>query len=325
MGSNIMNKLRLEMNSSGRRGEPFFFMVDFELENPLFYPLDSLPADIKIDHPLFRNVPPPVISSEAVIIKKKPILFETYRRAFENVISNIRHGNSYLVNLTFPTDIEIALSLGEIFRISNAKYRLLVDDQFVVFSPEIFVRISGKTIFSNPMKGTIDASINNAERTILEDEKELSEHNTIVDLIRNDLSISSNNVGVTRYRYIDRIETSDRTLLQVSSEITGELPEGWQAKLGDILVPLLPAGSVSGAPKKETLRIIRESETGKRGYYTGVFGIFDGSSFDSAVMIRFIEQKDGKYVYRSGGGITHMSDPTREYNELIAKVYVPFG
>jgi len=325
MGSNIMNKLRLDMNSYGRRREPFFFMVDFELENPVFYPLESLPASFRVDMPLFTNCDPPSGRRDSIIIKKNPISFETYSVSFNNVISNIKHGNSYLVNLTFATDIEINLSLEDIFRTCRAKYRLFAEGLFVVFSPEIFVRISGNTIFSYPMKGTIDASVMDAERTILEDEKELSEHNTIVDLIRNDLSIISDNVRVTRYRYIDRIETSDRTLLQVSSEITGDLDTGWEERLGDIIVPLLPAGSVSGAPKKETLRIIGESEEGRRGYYSGVFGIFDGRSFDSAVMIRFIEQKESNYVYRSGGGITYLSDPEREYNELIAKVYVPFS
>lgn len=313
------------MNSSGRKGESFFFMVDFEMEYPLFYRLDSLPAGIHVDMPLFSNVAPPEEKPGLFELESYPVPFDFYTMAFDKVLSDIRHGNSYLVNLTFATDIDINLSLDKIFCASGAKYRLLVDDSFVVFSPEIFVRIEGNKIFSNPMKGTIDASVTDAERTILEDEKELSEHNTIVDLIRNDLSIISNNVAVTRYRYIDTIKTSERNLLQVSSEITGDLAEGWQGRLGDILVPLLPAGSVSGAPKQETLRIIRESEAGRRGYYTGVFGIFDGISFDSAVMIRFIEQKEGKYVYRSGGGITYLSDPSKEYNELIAKVYVPFG
>jgi para-aminobenzoate synthetase component 1 len=200
-----------------------------------------------------------------------------------------------------------------------------VKDEFIVFSPEIFVRIEDDTIRSYPMKGNINASIPDAEQIIMEDEKELSEHNTIVDLIRNDLSIISNNVEVTRYRYIEKIETSVDTLLQVSSEISGSLTSDWKMRIGDIIVPLLPAGSISGAPKLETLRIIRESEIEERGYYSGVCGIFNGSSFDSCVMIRFIEQKAGRYVYRSGGGITYLSDPLKEYNELISKVYVPFS
>jgi len=175
------------------------------------------------------------------------------------------------------------------------------------------------------MKGTIDGSVPDAEQKIIGDEKERAEHNTIVDLLRNDLSLVSDKVTVKRFRYIDKIITTDRTLLQVSSQITGILDRDWFGNIGNIMVSLLPAGSVSGAPKKETVRIIRESETGDRGYYTGVFGLFNGVSLDSAVMIRFIEQNGSKYVYRSGGGITSLSDPEKEYNELICKVYVPVG
>jgi len=88
---------------------------------------------------------------------------------------------------------------------------------------------------------------------------------------------------------------------------------------------LLPAGSVSGAPKKKTLEIIAENETDPRGYYTGVFGIFDGENVDSAVMIRYIEKSGDKLWYRSGCGITNQSECASEYKEMIDKVYVPIG
>lgn len=88
---------------------------------------------------------------------------------------------------------------------------------------------------------------------------------------------------------------------------------------------MLPAGSVTGAPKRETIKIIEEVEQYDRGWYTGVFGIFDGKQLDSAVMIRFIERDSEGLIYKSGGGITFMSDPAKEYEELIAKVYVPVG
>ncbi|OGU77880.1 MAG: hypothetical protein A2279_07140 [Stygiobacter sp. RIFOXYA12_FULL_38_9] len=87
---------------------------------------------------------------------------------------------------------------------------------------------------------------------------------------------------------------------------------------------MLPAGSISGAPKKKTVEIIQNAEKLERGYYTGVFGYYDGNNLDSAVMIRFIEQTAEGLVYRSGGGITFMSDVNSEYQELIDKVYVPF-
>ena len=86
---------------------------------------------------------------------------------------------------------------------------------------------------------------------------------------------------------------------------------------------LLPAGSVSGAPKSRTLEIIRSAEQSDRGYYTGVCGYFDGQNLDSAVMIRFIEQIGNGFYYRSGGGITAQSNLHAEYLEAIDKVYVP--
>lgn len=94
--------------------------------------------------------------------------------------------------------------------------------------------------------------------------------------------------------------------------------------MGDILFDMLPAGSVSGAPKSSTLRIIREAEGEPRGYYTGVFGYFDGQTLDSAVLIRFIEEEQGRMYFRSGGGITAYSDCRSEYEEVIEKVYLPF-
>ena len=254
-----------------------------------------------------------------------PLPFVKYKSAFDLVQHHIHRGDTFLLNLTFPTPLDTDLTLEEIYRLSNAKYKLYLPENFVVFSPESFVKIIDGIIFSYPMKGTMDASLPDAERLIMEDEKELREHVTIVDLIRNDLSIVSRDVEVSRFRYVDRLKTSNGDLLQVSSEIRGRLPEDWKEKLGDILIRLLPAGSVSGAPKPSTLNIISRAEGSVRGFFTGVFGYFDGSSLDSAVMIRYIEKKEGVLQFRSGGGITGMSDAMEEYRELIRKVYVPFA
>ena len=128
---------------------------------------------------------------------------------------------------------------------------------------------------------------------------------------------------VDRFRYIERVGTNEGELLQVSSEITGKLPKGYRNRLGEILFSLLPAGSVTGAPKQKTLSIIRQAEKADRGYYTGICGIFDGNNLDSAVLIRFIENNDGILRFRSGGGITFLSESIHEYRELLDKVYVP--
>ena len=194
-----------------------------------------------------------------------------------------------------------------------------------MFSPECFVKINEDQIFSYPMKGTINADVSNAREILLADTKEMAEHYTIVDLIRNDLSQVSKKVSVTKFRYIDEIKTSDSTLLQVSSEIKGELGVDWQDQLGSLFHKLLPAGSISGAPKDKTVNIIKELELIDRGFYTGVAGIFDGVSVDSAVCIRFIEKEAGQLFFRSGCGITSMSNPELEYQEMIDKIYVPIA
>ena len=90
------------------------------------------------------------------------------------------------------------------------------------------------------MKGTIDAAIPGAEKRILEDPKEKAEHYTIVDLIRNDLSHVSKNVEVRKFRYLDKVVTPEKSLLQVSSEIMGELDSGYEQRMGDILFQMLP-------------------------------------------------------------------------------------
>lgn len=313
------------MNDYGSKDIPFLFIVDFNMCTPEIYRLEDIPAGIKFKTPLLSNVSSEKNCSRPYFFNKEPVPFPQYLKSFLNIQKEIHQGKTFLANLTFPTKILTDLTLEEIFYLSSAKYKLLYHNKFVVFSPEIFVRISDNKIKSFPMKGTINASIPNAESVILSNIKEKAEHNTIIDLIRNDLSIEAKDVVVTRYRYIDRINTADKTLLQVSSEITGSPGRDFRKRLGSIITGMLPAGSVTGAPKKETLRIILESEKYDRGWYTGIFGVYDGKNLDSGVMIRYIENDSGTMYYKSGGGITFMSSAEEEYKELIDKVYVPVG
>jgi para-aminobenzoate synthetase component 1 len=316
------------LNAWGKSKLPFVFLVDYRFQNPMAWMLGDVdPAEVRFDFHGFTNTA--YGSKEALsgdfYFHKTPIPFKDYRTKFDHVVANLKGGNSFLVNLSVPTSIQTNLSLEDIYCHSDAPYRFLYKDDFVCFSPEIFVKISGNRISSFPMKGTIDASVPGAEDVILSDHKEAAEHATIVDLIRNDLSMVAKKVWVERYRYIDRIETTDKALLQVSSEIAGILPDDFDGRFGDILLKLLPAGSITGAPKPSTVKIIEEAEGYERGYYTGVMGYFDGENFESAVMIRFIENERGGMVFKSGGGITALSDARREYQELIDKVYLPFS
>lgn len=314
------------MNCWGKAQVPFFFLIDFEGEHCLVERMEDLPADeIRFNFSGITNedrpqTPYPTYFSWVA----HPQSFERYARSFHIVHDNLYAGNSFLTNLTCATPVETDLSLLQLFEHAQAKYKLWVKDCFTVFSPEIFVRIIGGFIYSHPMKGTIDASLPNARELLLNDEKEAAEHATITDLIRNDLSQIATEVTVTRYRYLDELRTHKGRLLQMSSEIRGKLPENYREELGTLFFRLLPAGSITGAPKKKTVEIIREAETYRRGFYTGVMGYFDGNNLDSGVLIRFLEQgEDNRMIFKSGGGITFQSDVNDEYDEMKKKVYVP--
>jgi len=312
------------MNHYGRLGIPFLFVIDFSCEKPVVVPTGEAAANrILFNINGYSNNKPQIPSHTDFTLKKYPVPYKTYKKAFDRVIDYQKNGYSFLLNLTFPTKIDLSLSLNDIFHTCRARYKLLFQDQFVVFSPETFIRIKGNKIESHPMKGTIDASIPDAEQKILKDEKEMAEHVTIVDLIRNDLSIVASKVTVEKFRYIDKIRTRGKDLLQVSSKITGRLENGYGAEIGSLIYELLPAGSISGAPKRKTVEIIKEVEGYDRGYYTGIVGYFDGKELDCGVMIRFIERINGEFYYKSGGGITVYSTPESEYSELIDKIYVP--
>ena len=313
------------MNALGSLGIPFLCLVDFEMEKPVIFRLDRIESE-KILYNIKGCTNSDTLApdgGEPIGLEQSPISFEDYKRKYDKVLSHLTYGDSYLTNLTIKTKLNTRASLKEIFFRSDAKYRIWYDDQFTVFSPETFVRIGDGKIFTYPMKGTIDAAVPNAVEKILKDPKEMAEHVTIVDLLRNDLSEVSQNVRVTRFRYVEEIRTMQKNLLQVSSEIQGDLLPGYEKRLGDILLKLLPAGSVSGAPKSKTLEIIRLAENEKRGYYAGIVGLFDGHFFDSGVMIRFVENDKGVLYYRSGGGITVQSTAETEYAEAIDKIYVP--
>lgn len=310
------------MNTRGKRGESFVFLSDFEGKKAHLF---SLHEKDKIlwktsEYSNFSETPK---SKKMEQWKIEAIPFEKYKKGFDKVLEHIHNGDTYLLNYTQPTKIETNLTLSDIFYQSKAAYKILFQDEFVCFSPETFVQITDGKIASFPMKGTIDATIPDAREKLMNDSKELAEHNTIIDLIRNDLSLVAGNVEVEKFRYLDRIQTNHRDLWQVSSKITGDLPENYLENIGDILFTMLPAGSISGAPKKKTVEIIKEAENYERGYYTGIFAFFDGRNLDSCVLIRYIENQNGQLLYKSGGGITFMSDAKTEYEELIKKIYVP--
>lgn len=306
---------------------PFLFMIDYCAEHGVALSLKDLPqTDIACNIngvELGRKVER-AQGGSAFEFNICPIRFKEYLQSFQKVQRQIRQGNSYLLNLTFATNLGHALNLEDIYQKARAPYKLLFGDQFIFYSPEPFVRIEGDMIYSFPMKGTISTVEPNSLQTLMDSKKELYEHFTIVDLIRNDLAMVAKEVEVEQFRYPETLATDHGSIIQTSSRISGHLPSDWKNHLAEIIFRLLPAGSISGAPKEATTKAIEEAELSSRGFYTGVMGVFDGQKVDSCVIIRYIErQPDGSYSYRSGGGITSQSIAKQEYNEMIEKIYVP--
>lgn len=318
------NTLRRRMNGCGEEGTPFLFAVNYELTEGYFVENPLKQSEIRFRLNGVDNKP--AADGRAVgSLTVQPLSPQEYKAMFDVVREGLENGETVLTNLTVKTPIETDLSLAELFAAADTPYQLLVSGRFVCFSPECFVRIESGKIATFPMKGTIDASVPDAERVILADPKETTEHTAAVELLMDDLRASgAENVRVERFRYIDRLATSERDILQVSSEIVGDLPADWRARLGDIVLNMLPAGSIAGAPKASTLEVIRRAEPVPRGFYCGVFGYFDGRTLDSGVLIRFIEEDEqGRKFFRSGGGVTLGSDWEKEYREVLAKIYLP--
>ncbi len=376
-----------KINRLASQDEPFLFVINYQGDKAFIRQLSDInPEECLFDFEGRGNFSDEMKNNSEKIAEISwqiaPPLYEDYERSFDIVKNNIMAGNSYLTNLTCKVPVSCNLSLEDIFNQAKGKYKLLlrrkrnqaedkaqqkeeeeesqnkadkkeenieeISNPFVCFSPETFVRIKNGRIYSYPMKGTLDASLPDAEKQLMEDRKEAAEHATIVDLIRNDLSRVAEDVRVDKYRYIDVLHTNKGDILQTSSEISGRLPEDYRQHLGEILDAQLPAGSITGAPKDKTMQIIHEAEGYDRGFYTGIMGIYDQGELNSAVMIRFIEEenspvdfeadgeknfkanegkesKESRELYfKAGGGITSKSDCRREYEEVIQKIYLPF-
>lgn len=319
-----IEEFRKKASIYASQGKPFFFLLDFELKRPVICLLEETKQHgISYVMDGKSNVVSSDKSFDPISLAINPISYDCFVPSFNAVQSAMLRGESYLLNLTFASSLKCNLSIKDIFEVAKAPYKLLFLDKFVCFSPERFIKIKNDKIYTYPMKGTIAADYPNAEACLLNNSKEKWEHNTIVDFMRNDLSMVASNVKVERFRYVEKIQTHKGAILQTSSEIIGDLQKDWKENLGDLILKLLPAGSISGAPKKRSLALIKTNEHDERSYYTGIFGCFDGSSLDSAVAIRYIEKRNDGLYFRSGGGITALSHPKEEYDELIQKIYVP--
>ena len=316
---------RQRMNNLAMQGVPFLFIIDYEGKRAVVEPENEVGAnELKYCFNGKGNATQTAKPANGDIEWDiEPPTEAEYQHSFNIVRNAMLAGNSYLANLTCRIGLRTNLSLLDLYHAAEARYRLWMKDKLVCFSPETFVKIAQGEISSYPMKGTAeDVSPLSAEQ-LLANEKEAAEHATIVDLIRNDLSMVANDVHVERYRYVERLNTHRGPLLQTSSEIRGRLMPHLMQRPGDVIFSQLPAGSITGAPKKKTVEVIAEAENYRRDFYTGVMGRWDNGELDSAVMIRFIDQCHGKLFFKAGGGITAKSNWKDEYHEVIEKVYAP--
>jgi len=188
-------------------------------------------------------------------------------------------------------------------------------------SPETLVKLHDGKLFTFPLAGTRPRGANDEEdialeKELLNDEKELAEHNMLVDLGRNDLGKISKfgTVSVAKYKSILRFSH----VMHIGSTVSGEILEG---KTGlDAINAVLPAGTLSGAPKIRAMQIINELEQNKRGIYGGAIGYLDFTgNMDTCIAIRIVYRRNNKVFIRSGAGIVADSKPESEYQECVNK------
>jgi anthranilate synthase component 1 len=188
-------------------------------------------------------------------------------------------------------------------------------------SPETLVKLHNGKLFTFPLAGTRPRGASGEEdlaleKELLADEKELAEHNMLVDLGRNDLGKISKFGTVAVENYMSILRFSH--VMHIGSTVSGEIREG-QTGL-DAINAVLPAGTLSGAPKIRAMQIINEQEQNKRGIYGGAIGYLDFTgNMDTCIAIRIVYKRNNKVFIRSGGGIVADSNPESEYQESVNK------
>ena len=188
-------------------------------------------------------------------------------------------------------------------------------------SPETLVKLENGTLHTFPMAGTRprgrDETEDKAlEKELLTDEKELAEHNMLVDLGRNDLGKISR-FGTVKVEKLHSVERFSH-VMHIGSSVSGKIKEEYDAV--DAIEAVLPAGTLSGAPKIRACQLIGELENNKRGIYGGAVGYIDfAGNMDTCIAIRMAYKKNGKVFVRSGAGIVADSVPEREYEECLNK------
>ena len=253
---------------------------------------------------------------------------ETYCGMVERAKRYIREGDIFQIVLSNRLSAPFEGSLLNTYRvlrtINPSPYMFYfsgTDVEVAGASPETLVKLENGVLHTFPLAGTrprgkTEAEDRALEAELLADEKELAEHNMLVDLGRNDLGKVSKfgSVAVETFHSIERYSH----VMHIGSTVRGEIREGLDAL--DAVEAVLPAGTLSGAPKIRACQLIGELENNKRGIYGGAIGYIDFTgNMDTCIAIRIAYKKNGRVFVRSGAGIVADSVPEKEYEECINK------
>ena len=240
----------------------------------------------------------------------------------------IKEGDIFQVVLSNKIEAEIEGSILDAYRVLRSTnpspymfYFYSNDIEISGASPETLVKLENNKLYTFPLAGTRKRGKDKEEdleleKELLADEKELAEHNMLVDLGRNDIGKISeiNSVKVDKYMSIEKFSH----VMHIGSTVSGTLRSDKDAL--DAIDSILPAGTLSGAPKLRACEIINELEGNKRGIYGGAIGYIDFTgNLDMCISIRLAFAKNGKVFVRSGAGIVADSVPENEYEECINK------
>ena len=253
---------------------------------------------------------------------------EKYCEMVETARYYIREGDIFQVVLSNPMRAKAEGSLFDTYRVLRATnpspymfYFSSDDIEIAGASPETLAKLTGKELSTFPLAGTRPRGKTKEEDEALEkgllaDEKERAEHNMLVDLGRNDIGKISKigTVKVEKYMCIERFSH----VMHIGSTVTGQIRDDKDAV--DAVDAILPAGTLSGAPKFRACQIIQELEQSKRGIYGGAIGYLDfGGNLDTCIAIRLAYKKNGRVVVQSGAGIVADSIPENEFTECSNK------
>lgn len=264
------------------------------------------------------------------LIPKATIDYKTYKKAIEQIKKEIACGNTYQVNYTYDYKIETKVDGFELYKSilprQTTPYNAYIKNKYeeiLSFSPELFFELEDNKIKTKPMKGTVQRGGNDAEdkeniEFLKNDIKNIAENVMIVDLLRNDLGKIAK-TGTVKVEKLFEVETH-KTVHQMTSEVTAGLDEN--TTLFDIFQAIFPCGSVTGAPKINTMEIIDKLEIGKRNVYCGAIGLISPEKTIFSVPIRILQKQNGQdyFLCRVGGAIVWDSTARDEWDETLTKI-----